>query len=258
PPGETILFTEGEIAIGGGGSIGGNVASFSEFMGDMDVDGCDGVDCINLSIDVDYGPGTWEPPYTYDAAATDNDGGMLTYLGMSLDAVRSYADVSDLHTGSNASNITGDDYADDGGFGTMCDNDTTGAGADTEFASHICNEKPQIIVIDNYDEANNESYGPIKINGGEGRGLLIVTGDLEIAGNFTWEGMIFVMGDLKVTGTAVVYGTLMIEGDGIVEDVDNQADVYVNGSLDVFGSRPVASGVAVGMSVPRMLRWTRL
>lgn len=256
PPGDTILFTEGEIYVGG--DINGKVASWSDYIGDVEVEGCD-TDCEDLSESVTDGPGTWTPPYDYDSTADDNEGAMIDYLGMSIESLISYADVSDEHSSNNSKTISASDYASDGGFGTMCDTDDTGAGG-PDYDSHICDNKPQIIVIDNYDEANSESHGAIKTVGNEtGRGLLIITGDLDIGGTFTWEGMIFVMGQLKVTGTATVYGTLMIEGDGDIENnPDNAKDVYVNGSLSVYGSRPVASSVAIGMSVPKMLRWTRL
>lgn len=263
PPGNTILFTEGEIFVANNKTIDGKVASI---QGSAAVAGCiydagdDTENCDDISDSGTEGVNTWEPSYGFAAGDADNNGAMIDYLGMSIDTLKSYADVSDVHPTENNSSmgISDSKYSSQGGFGTMCDTDASGAG-DPDFESHICDNRPQIIVIDNYDEAGSKSWGPVKITGGTGRGLLIITGDLEISGNFTWEGMIFVMGELDVAGTAVVYGTLMIEGDDTNEaPTIANADVKINGSLAVYGSRPVASSVAIGMSVPKMLRWTRL
>jgi len=51
-----------------------------------------------------------------------------------------------------------------------------------------------------------------KWNNGNGTGLLYVTGDLEIAGNWTWKGLIYVEGDLKLTGTAWILGAVVVRG----------------------------------------------
>ena len=59
---------------------------------------------------------------------------------------------------------------------------------------------------------NNAAGSDAKWNNGNGTGLLYVTGDLEIAGNWTWKGLIYVEGDLKLTGTAWILGAVVVRG----------------------------------------------
>ena len=87
-----------------------------------------------------------------------------------------------------------------------------------------------------------------------GRGILVVRGNLDLAGTLLWEGMIYVMWELRVTGNTTVYGTLMIDGDN---DAASDDDVYVNGSLKVFGSVEVASSVGDIVGAPKIVRWHR-
>lgn len=46
----------------------------------------------------------------------------------------------------------------------------------------------------------------------DGQGLLYVTGDLSISGNFTYKGLIYVEGDLSITGTPWILGGVMVRG----------------------------------------------
>lgn len=62
--------------------------------------------------------------------------------------------------------------------------------------------------------------GDIRINGGTGSGLLYVTGDLELAGNFEWTGLVYVEGQLKNTGDTWILGGVMARGGGLAEAVD--------------------------------------
>ncbi|MDR5695456.1 MAG: hypothetical protein QN198_10635 [Armatimonadota bacterium] len=48
------------------------------------------------------------------------------------------------------------------------------------------------------------------INGGTGHGVLLVKGDLKLAGNFVWYGTIYVTGTLEGRGDVVVYGGLIV------------------------------------------------
>lgn len=52
--------------------------------------------------------------------------------------------------------------------------------------------------------------GDVKLNGGSGQGILLVGGDLELAGGFEFFGPVIVMGRVRSTGTGGhVYGGLM-------------------------------------------------
>lgn len=54
--------------------------------------------------------------------------------------------------------------------------------------------------------------GDARCNNTTGEGLLYVTGDLDVSGNFEWKGLIYVEGDLKITGTPWVLGGVMVRG----------------------------------------------
>jgi hypothetical protein len=49
-------------------------------------------------------------------------------------------------------------------------------------------------------------------NNGIGSGLLYVTGDLEVSGNFIYRGLVYVEGDFKITGTPWVLGAVVVRG----------------------------------------------
>jgi hypothetical protein len=59
--------------------------------------------------------------------------------------------------------------------------------------------------------------GDVGITGGSGRGLLYVTGDMTISGNFDWRGLIYVEGDLRNTGNAWVLGAVVVGGSAGVD-----------------------------------------
>ena len=53
-----------------------------------------------------------------------------------------------------------------------------------------------------------DNAGGSAFNLPDGQGLIIVTGDLNIAGSTDWSGLILVGGNLTTTGTATVYGAI--------------------------------------------------
>ena len=62
------------------------------------------------------------------------------------------------------------------------------------------------------------STGTLHLNNGRGQGILLVNGDLQINGNFTWSGLIVVRDDFdKGNGNATVYGALMAR-DATIQD----------------------------------------
>ncbi len=57
----------------------------------------------------------------------------------------------------------------------------------------------------NYGSSNNyvvcyANMTELKLNGGTGFGILLVNGDLELAGGFTWNGLILTSGKIKMSG----------------------------------------------------------
>jgi hypothetical protein len=77
-----------------------------------------------------------------------------------------------------------------------------------------------------------------KFNNVDGSGLLYVTGDLEITGNFTWKGLIYVEGDLGIKGTAWILGAIVVKGDTYAEAVNFGAGtptvLYSSDALDFY------------------------
>ena len=49
-------------------------------------------------------------------------------------------------------------------------------------------------------------------NNGVGSGLLYVTGDLEVSGNFIYRGLVYIEGDFKITGTPWILGAVVVRG----------------------------------------------
>jgi hypothetical protein len=45
------------------------------------------------------------------------------------------------------------------------------------------------------------SSGDVKVQAGRGQGIMLIAGDLEIRGNFEFDGIILVLGEVKTTGT---------------------------------------------------------
>jgi len=219
PPGDSILFTEGGIYIQTGKTVTGNVAST-----DAQVANCSGV-CTDISA---------------NAAITGwNEGDMEDYLGISISSIGPYADLTYSQSGSGVVSY------DTSAWGSPCNGTDTGAVETT----HICGNESKLIYID------NAGAGDAKLNSNStGRGIVVVTGDLDMSGGLVWEGVIYVMGELRVTGSAIVYGTIMVQGDN---DTGTTQDTYVNGNLEVYGSIPVALSVAENIGIPKFLRWSR-
>lgn len=63
--------------------------------------------------------------------------------------------------------------------------------------------------------------GTLNITGGVGQGILIVEGDLNAAGGFSFYGIAVVKGTLKTTGTGAHFnGSVIVQGDG---DLDSES-----------------------------------
>lgn len=227
PPGNTILFTEGDIDAGGADKVDGNVAS-AESTGGV-VSNCSGT-CV------DVGP-------ISNASWTTGD--MDKYLGYSVEDLLAYADSPSPYYHTGASALTPDTSE----WGDVC-NDTDLTAADGDL--HICDNESKLIYIKN----DGAGVGPVKVQANSRvRGIILVTGDMETAGDLLLEGSLFVMGTLKIVGTVTVFGTIMVQGDG--PGVGAFDDVNVQGSLNIFGSVPVATSVGDAVGIPRFLRWVR-
>lgn len=233
PPGDTILWSEEAIDIQNPKTIDGKVASVSG-----QVFGCQtGLNCWDVSTT------------TAATAITDwNDGDMDDYLGLSIAALQPYADVYVAHTGGGTLQLTPGDGTAGSLYGELCSTDTT-----NNEALHICDAEAKLVIID------NAGFGDAKLNSSNaGRGILVVTGNLELAASVLWEGMIYVMGTVKVTGGVTMFGTIMVDGDDVTGGANEDEDIWVNGNLNIWGSQKVALSAGDMVGIPKFLRWVRL
>ena len=92
-----------------------------------------------------------------------------------------------------------------------------------------------IVVVDGHAVSGE------KFNGNDGRGLIYVDGDMEIAGNFVWRGLIYVEGNCEVTGTVWVLGAIIVRG--------TTTNAFAAGNSTILYSRD-AINTYVGSSVP--------
>ncbi len=61
-----------------------------------------------------------------------------------------------------------------------------------------------------------------------GHGILIVQGDIHIAGTINWDGIIYVMGKLRMSGTPVCSGAVLAESGITVDDTTMTGNVTLN------------------------------
>jgi hypothetical protein len=64
-----------------------------------------------------------------------------------------------------------------------------------------------IVIVD------GDATGGERFNGNKGQGLIYVSGNMNIAGNFEWKGLTYVEGDCRVTGTAWILGAICVRGE---------------------------------------------
>jgi hypothetical protein len=73
--------------------------------------------------------------------------------------------------------------------------------------------------------------GDIHLSGGgvTGGGILIVDGDLEVTGQFTWYGLVLVLGDITFSGGGSgthLFGSLLVQGTVEDQTIGGQADLF--------------------------------
>jgi hypothetical protein len=100
---------------------------------------------------------------------------------------------------------------------TGAHNDWTHGGTDIDIDSYVSTLSPgatTILTSDQtnatygsatgyvtvYADATAQADGELRLNNVTGYGILLVKGDLELAGNITWDGVIFITGKMKMTG----------------------------------------------------------
>ncbi|HEY4706932.1 MAG TPA: PilX N-terminal domain-containing pilus assembly protein [Thermodesulfobacteriota bacterium] len=159
-----------------------------------------------------------------------------THLGETVNSIKEMANEKH-QCSTNTCNGAGDDIPSNGGLeGVVMDwGDFAGDGWST------------MIYIDNASPGR-----AVSMNGLVGRGILVVEGDLELAGNVDYEGLIYVLGTLTISGGGA--STKNITGGIMAQDV-----VTLNGNnLSVQYDQATLEEVAKQNSKPALVLWKRL
>jgi hypothetical protein len=80
------------------------------------------------------------------------------------------------------------------------------------------------------DAAGTQADGELKLTNATGYGILVVKGDLELAGNLNWNGLIIVTGRIKTTGGGLNSKNIMGQVYGGQSDL---GDSTISGSVTV-------------------------
>ncbi len=81
--------------------------------------------------------------------------------------------------------------------------------------------------------------------GSRGQGILLVDGNLELAGGFEWSGLVIVRGQMKINGTGnKLYGAILTEG------VDLNTSGSVSGNVEIGFSACAIEKAVLGAAVP--------
>ena len=109
-------------------------------------------------------------------------------------------------------------------YATQIENDTKSFGTSNDvFGTSLTNS--QIVFI------NNSSNLTRTFNGASGYGILVVSGNLDLNGGFTWHGLVYVRGDVTTSGGGGgvnIYGGIMAGGN--VNTLNGNIKVYYNQS----------------------------
>lgn len=121
----------------------------------------------------------------------------------------------------------------------ICDKSDPNNWGEPYNTMHPCADYYPVISVD----------GDFKLTTGIGQGILIVDGDLEIAGNIEFSGIVIVKGSFKMTGTGSgtgkINGTVISQGSGEI-DTDNMT----SGNAQVqYNSCKIEEAFNAGMRV---------
>lgn len=103
-------------------------------------------------------------------------------------------------------------------------------------------------VLDGVCIINGDATGGETFNDVTGEGLIYVTGDMKISGDFVWRGLVFVEGNCDIVGTAWILGAIVVRGT-------TAANAFGAGNSTVLYSRDAIT-MEVGTSLGyRTLAW---
>jgi hypothetical protein len=115
----------------------------------------------------------------------------------------------------------------------------------TDWGDFTGNTYSRLIYIDNAGGKD------VSLNGNyEGRGILIISGNIDIGGSFAYEGLIYVLGNLTFSGGG---GVLNVVGGVMANNA-----VATNGGITVTYDQATLDAVAKESSSSAILVWKRL
>jgi hypothetical protein len=148
----------------------------------------------------DASKGIWgDPPVLEDT--TLNASSLLNYGDVTFDALAGQADVT-LSGGT----LTGIGPSTTGG---SCDTGASTNWGDPLYTGQPCSSYFPIVY----------SSGDLHISTGNGQGVLLVAGNLQISGNFTFDGVVIVKGSMSTSGNGNhVNGVVIVNSDSVALD----------------------------------------
>ena len=192
---------------------------------------------INTNSTIGWNGGSCNASVTPSGSCMESQGNNYnTHLGEQISSIKEMANEKH-QCSTNTCNGAGDDIPSNGGLeGVVQDwGDYAGDGWSTMI--YIANASPGRAV---------------SVNGLEGRGILVIEGDLELAGNVDYEGLIYVLGTLTISGGGS--STKNITGGIMAQNV-----VTLNGSnLTINYDQATLEEVAKQNSKPALVLWKRL
>ena len=160
---------------------------------------------------------------------------MTTYLGEDLSEIINMADEKHQCLDSASCSDPGDDIPSSG----MID------GVVLDWGDFTNDSHSTMIYI------NNAGGKAAQISGTfQGRGILIVSGDLQLTGGLEYEGLIYVLGTLTISGGG--------SGLNVTGGVMANSTVAVNGSVTVAYDQTTLDAVAKENSSSAIIIWKRL
>jgi hypothetical protein len=195
-------------------------------VSDVSLNGCTNLRCI------DGDPAIATSTVAGDTSAYFNFGDM-DWAGLTAAATMSFSAADYTLTGM-APSFNGDG---------SCRTTDRGNWGDMRRAAVIAGECEDYFPIIYFAGRTSQ----VHLTGGQGQGMLIVEGDLEISGGFTWTGPVITRGHFESTGTgAHVYGAVLA-GNADVESNSLAGNAVVN-----YSSCAIAKAVA-GAAVAKQL-----
>jgi Tfp pilus assembly protein PilX len=149
------------------------------------------------------------PIYTMDPATTETNGNP-TFTGSPSTAQNGTLDI-DLESYVNTLNAGA-------AYTLTADAENTTYGSSTNFVTVYA------------DAIGTQADGELKLNNVTGYGVLLVKGDLQLAGNITWNGLIIVTGNIVTTGGGK--DSKNIQGQ-IYAGQNNLGDSNISGTVTV-------------------------